>query len=223
MRKQIFKEMGIFQTYKQEIFKEVLESQYTRQSQIQKGVYFLRQGDVYDKLIIIIEGKASAEMLNPAGESVLIQSFDAPFAIAPAIIFADKLKLPVSIQAKSKLKIARISRDYLLSLFSEKPDLLAAFLKEISNKVHFLSQRLYFLSLRSIQAKIAHYLFDLIRKQDSETVFLPYSMTDLADYFAVSRPSLSTVFATMQRRGIIQKNKGEVRVIDKNALEDLCE
>ena len=89
-----------------------------------------------------------------------------------------------------------------------------------SSKTFSATQKLHFLSFKTIKEKVAHFL--LQQSGDRYHSFeLKNTQQQLADLFGVTRPSLARVLGEMQTDGLIKIEKKTVTLLDKNALNRL--
>jgi CRP-like cAMP-binding protein len=91
----------------------------------------------------------------------------------------------------------------------------------VSNKTFFLSERLYFLTFKTIREKFSQYLLKLQANSQSREVTLPKSIHELSEYFAVSRPALSRIIRELVREGIIEQNRRRITIKDPSRLKIL--
>ena len=98
--------------------------------------------------------------------------------------------------------------------------LLLNYLNSISTRAQFLSQKLQFLSFKTIKEKVAHFF---LQKADDKFHSFELSNTQqqLADLFGVTRPSLARVISEMQQEGLIKIEKKTVTLLNKNGLNIL--
>jgi len=97
---------------------------------------------------------------------------------------------------------------------------LKNYLDAISSRTQFLSNRIRFLSFRTIKEKIAHYILSLSGK-GLNAITLSQSQTNLADFFGVTRPSLARAFHELEQDGIIKVERREITLINKEKLNNL--
>ena len=107
-------------------------------------------------------------------------------------------------------------------MFQLNTALLNNFLDLISNRTHFLSERLWFMSFKTIKEKYAQYLLNLL-KEGETAVHVPKNQQELSEFFGVSRPSLARVVREMQNAGIIEQHRREVTIKDRDGLQDMAE
>ncbi|MFW6249126.1 MAG: Crp/Fnr family transcriptional regulator [Bacteroidota bacterium] len=169
-------------------------------------------------LLIVLEGTVKGEMLDASGRILKIEDIKAVRPLAPAFIFGRKNKFPVDIMSIGDVKIMYIPKSSLLRLMSKSDVFLNNFLDVVSSRAQFLTERIYFLSFKTIKAKLSNYFLELSKKENP--FVLPHSHLHLAEMFGVTRPSLSRALADIQKEGVIKIQKKNVYVIDNQKLKD---
>jgi CRP-like cAMP-binding protein len=98
--------------------------------------------------------------------------------------------------------------------------LLVNFLEMISNRTHFLSEKIKFLNFKTIKGKLANYILE---KAGKESVLVTLGMTqnELADFFGVARPSVARALGDLEKEGYIEAKGKIIRIINKIGLADL--
>ena len=102
-------------------------------------------------------------------------------------------------------------------MLSHEPEVLNNYLNIISGKAQFLSQKITFLSLKTIREKVAFLLLQQVKKEET-TVYINQSQTQLAGLMGVARPSLARTIGELESENIIKWEKNQVRVIDPTKL-----
>lgn len=186
-----------------------------------KGQTIAQREEEVKNLCIVIEGSVKGEMVDFSGKILKIEEMHAPQPIAHAFLFGERNRYPVDVIALEESKILFIPKAEVIRLLQQNDIILTNYLNAISNRAQFLSNKLWFLSFRTIKEKVAHYLLSLSRSETRTTIILPKSHQELAEFFGVARPSLARTFAEMQEEGIITVNRREVAIIDKVKLMEL--
>ena len=177
-------------------------------------------GETVLNLHIIISGSVRGEMIDFSGKIIKIEDIEAPKPLATAFLFGQENKFPVTVTANNNAKILTIPVPEFLKLLQLNTQILKNYLNSISSRAQFLSQKLHFLSFKTIKGKVAHFLL----KQAGDkfhSVELKNTQQQLADLFGVTRPSLARVFGEMQREGLIVITNKTVTLTDKKALNEL--
>ena len=73
------------------------------------------------------------------------------------------------------------------------------------------------MSFKTIRGKIANYFLSLPEQNDG-SIIIPFSIEELANFFGVTRPSLSRVLLQMEEIGIIKREGKTVIILDKRKL-----
>ncbi len=197
----------------------LLDTNNYKENNYKKGEILAQQHEVCNRLIILIKGSVRAEMINDGGKVIKVEDIKSPNPLAIMFLFGKKNRFPVEVTANEDCETLIISKKTLLSLFQDNKQLLQNFLDISSDYATRLSSKLTFLSFKTIRQKLAGYLLDLSM---GESMFdLDRSQNDLAEYFGVTRPSLSRELAKMQQDGLIEISRKKVTLIDKEGLLNL--
>lgn len=177
-------------------------------------------GEPVLNLHIIISGSVRGEMIDYSGKTIKIEDIEAPKPLATAFLFGQENKFPVTVTANNEARILTIPVTEFLKLLQLNARILRNYLNSISSRAQFLSQKLHFLSFKTIKGKVAHYLLKKAGEK-LHSVELKNTQQQLADLFGVTRPSLARVFGEMQKEGIISISNKTVSLLDKKALNEL--
>lgn len=177
-------------------------------------------GEQVRNLYIILSGSVKGEMIDYSGKTIKIEDIEAPKPLAPAFLFGKENKFPVTVTANNNGKILIIPVSEFLKLLQLNSQLLQNYLNNISTRAQFLSQKLHFLSFKTIKEKVAHFLLNQAGTE-FHSIELKNTQQQLADLFGVTRPSLARVFGEMQKEGLIKIEKKTVTLLDKNQLNEL--
>ncbi|MFW5773572.1 MAG: Crp/Fnr family transcriptional regulator, partial [Tangfeifania sp.] len=153
-------------------------------------------------LYIILAGSVRGEMIDYSGKTIKIEDIEAPRPLVTAFLFGSENKFPVTVTANDDVEIMAIPISEFLKLLQMDVDILKNYLDSISSRTQFLSQKLHFLSFKTIKEKVAHFLFQKAGDR-FHSVELKNTQQQLADLFGVTRPSLARVMAEMQREKLI--------------------
>jgi CRP/FNR family transcriptional regulator, dissimilatory nitrate respiration regulator len=186
----------------------------------QSGSMIFQSGDQVNSLTIVINGIAKGEMVDYSGRVIKIEDVPAPGAIASAFMFGNKNKFPVNVVAVTDVDLLLIEKRDFLDLLMRNDILLVNFLDMISNRSQFLSEKIKFLNFKTIRGKLAHFI---LQKSggESSSVSLGMTQNELSDFFGVARPSLARTIGDLVKEGYIEAKGKNIRIIDKEGLEDL--
>jgi CRP-like cAMP-binding protein len=185
-----------------------------------KNDIVVEAGETVANLLIVISGSVRGEMIDYSGKIIKIEDIEAPKPLATAFLFGQQNKYPVTVTVNNDARILVMPVTEFLKLLQLNTQILRNYLNSISSRAQFLSQKLNFLSFKTIKGKVAHFL--LHEAGDKfHSVELKNTQQQLADLFGVTRPSLARVFGEMQKEGMIAIANKTVTLLDKNALSKL--
>jgi len=209
-----------------DIFKDLNENEIleiTKKSKIltfEKDEIIKQRNDPIDEILILIEGEALGLFVNEEGRVIQIDHMIAPKTLAIATIFASTPKYPVDVVAIKKCKILTLSKDTLIQKMMKNEKILKNYLQNVSDTFIFITDRFYEITLKNLIQKVCSYLYDSFKKQNSKTIKLEISKTELAREFGVTRPALSRVFIELEKKGIIEMEGRNVKIKDLRYIED---
>lgn len=174
-------------------------------------------GEKVEKAMILLEGKLQGEMLDFSGNRLKIEEIEPPQMVAAAFLYGPQSVFPVNLSALSDGRILVIFKKAFTLMLSNEPRVLNNYLNIVSGKAQFLSQKITFLSFKTIREKIAFFLLQRL-KNDSSIVKIDESQTEVAGLMGVARPSLARTISEMESDGIIKWERGRVIVLNPNEL-----
>jgi CRP-like cAMP-binding protein len=210
----------IFSGLDHETLKNLFQDKPYQVKKFDKGVYLAHSHDECDRLMIVAEGSVRGEMTDFSGKTIIIEDIAAPRPLAAGFIFGRENRFPVDIIANEPSVILILPKDTLVALMQQNKLVLKNYLDVISSRTQFLSNRIRFLSFKTIREKIAHYLLSHCVPGQNR-VMLPQTQTNLADFFGVTRPSLARALHEMETEGIIHAERREITILDKEKMNNL--
>ncbi len=171
-------------------------------------------------LILVVHGSVRGEMLDYSGKILKVEDIYAPRPIAAAFLFGQNNRYPVDVISNEETTLLVIPKESVLKLFQQSELFLKNYLNAISNRAQFLSQRIWFLSFKTIKEKLAQYILNLSTK-DSSRVLLPLTQKELAEYFGVTRPSLARALGELEKDQIIEAKGKEIVILNRTLLIQL--
>ncbi len=177
-------------------------------------------GEQISHLYIILWGSVRGEMIDYSGKTVKIEDIEAPRPLATAFLFGSGNRFPVTVTANNDVKILSVPLAEFLKLLQMNTHILKNYLNSISSRTQFLSQKIHFLSFKTIKEKMAHYLLQKAGDR-YHSIELENTQQQLADLFGVTRPSLARVLSEMQKEKLIVIEKKTVTLLNKEKLNEL--
>jgi CRP/FNR family transcriptional regulator, dissimilatory nitrate respiration regulator len=191
-----------------------------RTRKFQAGALLSQTGEPVNSLMVVINGVVKGEMVDYAGRVIKIEDVPAPGALASAFMFGNRNRFPVNVIAVSDGELLLIEKPDFLKLLMKNDIMLVNFLDMISNRSQFLSEKIKFLNFKTIKGKLAQFILQRAGKEKS-SIRLDMTQKDLADFFGVARPSVARALGELEEDGLIEANRKNIKILDKNGLADL--
>ncbi len=210
----------VFQGISEEQNKTLLSKIHFQIKKFEKDEVVVHADDEVKNLYIVLSGSVRGEMIDYSGKAIKIEDIEAPLPLAAAFLFGKENRFPVTVTANKTAELLAIPVPEFLKLLQLNTRLLRNYLNSISTRAQFLSQKLQFLSFKTIKEKVAHFL---LQKADDKfhSFELKNTQQQLADMFGVTRPSLARVLSEMQHDQLIKIEKKTVTLLNKKGLNEL--
>lgn len=210
----------LFSSLTEERVRQILDAIQVKESFFKKGDILAMQDEPCNRLIILVKGSVSAEMSDPTGKIIKVEDIYAPNPLAILFLFGDNNRFPVQATAKEDIEALVIPKPSVLRMLSMDEQLLKNYLDISASYASRLSQKLHFMTFRTIRQKLALYFLRLAQSAEG-AVYLDKTQEALAEYFGVTRPSLSRELKKMQDDKLISIIKKEIVIKNKSALQHL--
>lgn len=179
-----------------------------------------QQGDAFDAFYFVERGTIQLFRLSEGGDSKVIEWIKTGETFAEALMFSGIKKYPLYAQAVGKTSVTAIPAAPYLELLRASPDTTFALLADMSRRLHHRLVEIDRISLSSAQERLLSWLAqeaESLRGTPSSTaegVFIPLKMAKrlLAARLSMQPETLSRLFNTLEKEGILAKELGGLRV-----------
>ena len=217
------KELNLFKNLELENIKEYFKNIRFSIKRYKKDEIVVIRGEFCGGLYILLEGVLNAEFVGKEGKVVEIEKLYAPTLLAPGFIFSSSPYFPVDLHVIEDAKIIYIPKNEFINLLLSNKLILENFLRIISDKLSFITNKMYDISMKKLLAKIANFILELSEYQSSSKVILPFTKEELSRRFGVTRPALSRAFSILVKKSIIHQNGKEINIINKDELKRIAD
>ncbi len=195
----------------------------TRTSQtIAAGTTFVGEGEPALNVFTIVSGVVKLFKLLADGRRQIV-GFLVP---GDMFGFAPNDKYTASAEAVSSVTVCRCARRQLERAFTEFPGVERQFLDVINRELVAAQDQMVLLVRKTAHERVASFLLSLFRRQpnDDDSIDLPMTRTDIADYLGLTTETVSRVFTVLKGSGCIAANgSSKVYILDQDALEELAD
>ena len=187
----------LFSSCSEEMLQELLSLPY-RRKEYKTGDRVVSVGDTCDWLMLLAEGTVESRMGAQSGKEVVIEKMQAPMILAPAFLFAKNHTIPVEVSMTTDGVVWYIHHEAFFKFMTVHPEVLKQFLEILSDRSHFLSNKVRSFAVKSLRDRV----LDYIRQHGAIT-----NVAEAAEMLGVARPSLSRLIADLQDEGVLERTE----------------
>lgn len=168
-----------------------------------------------NQFCILISGTADLVRYDYNGNRIVTEHFTEN-SIFGEIFYQINTNSEFLVEAKEKCKVLLFSYDDInekcKSNCSFHKRLISYFPNLVITKITDLTSRIELLSRRSTRDKLLGY-FSLLSKQKGKSFTLPFSITELANYLAVDRSSMTRELSILKKENFIKQNRNKITLL----------
>ena len=187
----------LFSSCTEAMLQEMLSLPYRRR-EYKTGDMVVSVGDTCNWLMLLAEGVVESRMGAQSGKEVVIERMQAPMILAPAFLFAKNHTIPVEVTMTTDGVVWYIHREAFFKFMTAHPEVLQRFLEVLSDRSHFLSNKVRSFAVKSLRDRV----LDYVKQQGAIT-----NVAEAAEMLGVARPSLSRLIADLQDEGLLERTE----------------
>jgi|SRR5208283_1514802 len=186
-----------------------------------RGQSIFSDGDDATGFYVIISGRVKVFKLSSEGKEQILHIFGPGDAFGEVPMFAGE-HFPANAEALEKSRLFFFPRTAFIALIKREPSLAMNMLAALSKLLRQLTRLIEDLSLKEVPGRLAAYLLYLSeRGNDPEHLELDITKGQLASLLGTIPETLSRILSKMSTQGIIQVQGKWIRLLNREALEDL--
>lgn len=189
-----------------------------------RGTALLAEGEAADWFGVVVTGKVRIYHLAADGRRITFETLGAgdPVAVVAALAGG---RYPAHAETVTPATIAWLSRDVLLRLLVEEPEVACDLVTDLANRVVNFTAVVQTLAL-DVPARLARYLFQRALATGTPApggleVDLGMPKSELASALGTVPETLSRAFARLRESGVVEVHGRRVTVLDVRGLATL--
>lgn len=206
------KQIPLFRDVDEKIISKLIEKHEIYEKHYKKNTTIHSRGESCTMMDVVLSGELISYSLAQNGSENVIFEFKNKSLIATNLIFGDDSCYPFNIYCKSdshllhitKVAICELLRDYSFAM---------QYVRALSQNSQVMNQKISMFTQKSLRENILDYLATLSIEQQSDTVILPLTKKQLADYFGVQRPSLFRALKKLKDEGVIDVDNRKIIIL----------
>lgn len=192
--------------------------------EVPRGTLLAAEGDPAQRLGVIVAGRVRVFHASADGRVMLLEALGSGEAFTAVAALAGG-RYPASVDAATPATVAWISREALLSLLDEEPDIARTLIADLAERVMSLTNVVQTLAL-DVPSRLARYLFQrslAAGEATAEGLRVPLGMpkSELASSLGTVPETLSRALGRLRDEGVLEVRGSDVIVLDVGALARL--
>jgi CRP/FNR family cyclic AMP-dependent transcriptional regulator len=178
------------------------------------GEMILLEGEPCRAAYFVYAGQARAFRNCPSGREQVLMQFGPGDAFNLVPLFHEQGLNHASVQAISDVTLAVISRDDLLQLVRQIPEL--ALLHDLAQRLDHLTDLVESLSLRTVRGRLARFLLD---HAEESAVSRRWTQDEMAARLGTVRDMVGRTLRAFADVGLIRMERSHIVLLDREGLE----
>ncbi len=181
--------------------------------EFQKGQLLFSPESFRRELGVVLRGKVQ---VTKGGGELVVSNLTAGDLFGAAAIFNEEEEYVSTLTAKTPCRVLFFPQQALQALMDQEPQVRWNYIRYLSGRIRFLSDKVDSLIQSSGEKKLASYL--LRQMGEGNALRLDCSMTELAARLKVSRASLYRELNKLEAQGLIRREGKEIMILDPGQL-----
>ncbi len=208
------RQIPLFSDVDEKIILKLIQENEIYERQYKKDTTVHSRGESCTMLDVVLSGKLVSYSLAQNGSENILFEFKTKSIIAANLLFGENNRYPFNIYSMADCYLIHLTKSAICELLKDY-SFVKQFIRSLSQNSQGMNQKIVMFTQKSLRDNILDYLMALSIEQQSNTVMLPLTKKQLADYFGVQRPSLFRVFKKLKEEGLIKVNNREI-ILNKN-------
>lgn len=212
----------LFEGFTAKDIEQMMDNIPYRLVRFEKKELFLSAGTPCKYADIVVTGEVIARMEGPSGKYMQITSKPVGSLLASAFIFGKNNIIPVNMMASKPTTILRMTPNSMQVLLNIDERFRFNFIQLLSAFCDNLARKVRMLTLHTVREKVAIFLIEQARLNNSDNIILQKSRQEIAESFAIQKFSLQRCLKEFAAENIIQLNGKQITILNKSKLMTLA-
>jgi CRP/FNR family transcriptional regulator, cyclic AMP receptor protein len=182
--------------------------------ELARGERLFDEGDVGDRLFVVLDGKIKLTRTSADGRENLI-SLVGPGEMFGELSLFDPRPRTMSASAVTEVRLAALAHEYLRSWLSGRPDVALHLLAALARRLRRTNEVMSDLVFTDVPGRVARFG---IQQEDGLQVNHDLTQEELAQLVGASRETVNKALADFVARGWIQLHPKSVLLIDTERM-----
>jgi CRP-like cAMP-binding protein len=117
--------------------------------------------------------------------------------------------------------VCMATRDDILQLLRERPDITIRLLDSIGNRLKSLEDRLEDAIFSPVKVRLARFLLSSL--DPASNAVSGYTQAEIGDTIGALRQTVAETLSDLEGQGLVEVGRKQIRVINRSALEEIAQ
>jgi len=194
---------------------------------IRAGEYLFHQGADADMMYVLLTGRVKLSQVTADGDQVIVNYFGPGNGLG-IIVALSYMEYPLSIEAIEPCTAVGWSRETMLALMLEYPQLALNGINMIGRRFARLQKRLQEMATERVEQRVARAILRLVRQFGRRTergvlLDMPITREELAQLTGTNLYSVSRIISKWEQAGFIHSGRKEITLLKAHELVAIAE
>ena len=166
---------------------------------------------------VLLSGSADLVRLDADGNRTILETLEEGGVFGEVLAFSGAGGDSIFLECRRDCRVLYLDYDQITKRCENAclhhSILVQNLFRLLSTKTLRLSERVEVLSRRSIREKLLCYFEQLARREKSDTVTLPFSLSALAEYISADRSAMMRELKKLKEEGVVQTENRRVTIL----------
>jgi len=186
------------------------------------GETLFDQGDEGDTLYAVTEGAIELSVLSREGRKLALDMLRPGDMFGEIALFDPSVRTAGAV-AVGETHLLSVRNADLLRELSTAPELAVDLVKLAGQRMRWMNRQLSEQVFLPMPSRLARKILHLTEHDDGEHPVLDMSQSDLAEFVGATREAVSKTLSLWKNRGVIERTRGGIKVIDSSILQAMAE
>lgn len=183
-----------------------------------KSETILLEGEPAKYIGIVLSGRAQIIRDDYYGNRSIVANIEPTQMFGESFACAETPALPINVIAVENTSVLLLDCRRITKTCQNAcafhNQVIFNLMKMMANKNLIFNEKIEITSKRTTREKLMTYLSLQAKKQNSNTITIPYNRQELADFLEVERSGLSVEISKLCRAGVIEADKKTFRILE---------
>jgi len=183
------------------------------------GEIVLHEGDESASAYFVLSGKLEVFRLALSGREQVLAFLSAGQGFNTAPFFLEEKHNPASVRTLEKAEVMAIPADHFLALLSEIPDFNRLVMRDYSERLKQLTNKVEDLGLYSVRARLVRFILE---QADQKEIPSRWTQDEIASHIGTVRDVVGRSLRSLEQEGLIQIQRQRIHLLDRAGLEKIA-